>query len=257
MTPRLTETDLRRRLRPEAVLAAIRDGLLRGPAGDPGDPATGRLAGLPGHSERGAGAVRLFDAAGRAVADLDAGWLAVQGTAAAAALAAQALARPEATTIGFVGCGEVAAATLRLLRRLRSVGALSVHDTDPARAAAFAARAAVLGHPASVAAPDAVAAAAGIVILADGAGAAPDGLAPGAHLSAAGAAAAVLAAAPAAAGVRRFADTAAPGIAALGPVLAGAAAGRQAADEITLFAGGHRAWADFALAAAACGTGGP
>jgi alanine dehydrogenase len=66
---------------------------------------------------------------GRPLAIMDGGWITAARTAALTAIAARALARPEAETIGFLGCGIQArshlAALRRVLPRLRRVVACS------------------------------------------------------------------------------------------------------------------------------------
>jgi ornithine cyclodeaminase/alanine dehydrogenase-like protein (mu-crystallin family) len=76
---------------------------------------------------------------GAPVAVMDGTWITAARTAAMTAVAAQALARPDAGTIGFVGCGVQArshlAALRRVLPRLRRVVA---HSRTPASAERFA-----------------------------------------------------------------------------------------------------------------------
>jgi ornithine cyclodeaminase len=96
------------------------------------------------------GVVALFDgASGEAVCIVDAGELTAIRTACASAVATDALARRGATRLAILGCGEQAAAHARALLRVRPVASLAVWGRSPDRAQAFAARiGAELGLPA-------------------------------------------------------------------------------------------------------------
>ncbi|WP_324790324.1 ornithine cyclodeaminase family protein [Streptomyces sp. H51] len=98
---------------------------------------------------------------GELLALLDSATVTAWRTGLAAALGTHTLARPGGA-VGVIGAGAQAELMVRGLRALRDLGALVVHDTDSARAAAFAAR-----HGGRVVggAPE-VAAAADVVLLA-------------------------------------------------------------------------------------------
>lgn len=291
------ETALRRVLRPEAVLAAIDAGFRLPPVpaaaqftADHGDAATvtGRLPGIPAYTVRSdamfpgsdpadRGMIMLHNAGdGRLLAILHGPLITALGSGAAAAIGTHVLARGDAATVAFIGCGAQAAVVLRMLRRLRPLTALLAHDPDQARAEGFAARARALGLAAD-ACGLADAAGADIVIATTGA-AAPflyDGMIrPGTHLTTLG---------PGKPGraeagddllrrVRVVVDDArlhraagAIGSVALGPcaiadsltdVVTGAAEGRRDAAEITVFSALGLPWQDLALAWIACESGG-
>lgn len=106
----------------------------------PGNPGAGRSS----HT----GVVVLFDAAtGLPSAILDAAELTALRTAAASAVATDALARREAATLAVVGCGEQASGHVAAMRTVRPIERVLVWGRDPAKAAAFAA-----AHGAEVAA---------------------------------------------------------------------------------------------------------
>lgn len=95
------------------------------------------------------GVVVLFDAAsGEPTCAVHAGEVTAIRTAAASAVATDALARPEATRLAILGCGEQAATHARALRQVRALRAVRVWGRDPARAATFCQRmGAELGLP--------------------------------------------------------------------------------------------------------------
>jgi ornithine cyclodeaminase/alanine dehydrogenase-like protein (mu-crystallin family) len=87
------------------------------------------------------GAVLLFDAAeGLPLALLDGGMLTAIRTASTTAMATDVLARPEASSLLMVGCGEEAEHHLAALREVRAFERLAVWGRDAGRAEAFAAR---------------------------------------------------------------------------------------------------------------------
>ena len=87
------------------------------------------------------GLLVLFDATnGVPLAVMDSIELTRQRTAAATAVAAKYLARPNASTIAIYGCGQQAGTHLDALTRVLPLKSGTVFDTDPARAAAFAQR---------------------------------------------------------------------------------------------------------------------
>lgn len=105
------------------------------------------------------GVVVLFDGeTGAPVCVAHAGEITAIRTAAASAVATDALARPEACRLAILGYGEQAATHVRAISRVRPLEAITVWGRDPARAQSFAeAIGAELGLPAS-AMPDARAA---------------------------------------------------------------------------------------------------
>ena len=85
------------------------------------------------------GVLVLFDASnGTPLVVMDSIELTKQRTAAASAVAAKYLARPDSRTILIYGCGQQAAAQLTAIRRVLPIERVHVVDVDPARAAAFA-----------------------------------------------------------------------------------------------------------------------
>lgn len=87
------------------------------------------------------GLVALFDGAdGRRLAVMDSIEVTALRTAAATAVAARVLARPDAHTVALCGCGAQAAYQVRALAAVRQVSSVLVHDRAGDRAAALAAR---------------------------------------------------------------------------------------------------------------------
>jgi ornithine cyclodeaminase len=105
------------------------------------------------------GVVVLFDpASGAPVCIAHAGEVTAIRTAAATAVATDALARPDATRLALLGYGEQAETHLKALRHVRPIESVTVWGRSPERAADFAGRmSAETGLPV-VAAPDARAA---------------------------------------------------------------------------------------------------
>jgi ornithine cyclodeaminase/alanine dehydrogenase-like protein (mu-crystallin family) len=98
----------------------------------PGNPAERSLPTIQG-------AILLCDGAtGELLAILDSIEVTLRRTAAATALAARYLARPESETILVCGCGEQGAAQLAALQDLLPLRRCLAWDRDPARAEAFA-----------------------------------------------------------------------------------------------------------------------
>jgi ornithine cyclodeaminase/alanine dehydrogenase-like protein (mu-crystallin family) len=86
------------------------------------------------------GVVALCDTAnGRLLALMDSMEITVRRTAAATAVAARYLARPESTAVTLCGCGAQAAAQIRALARVLPLERVFAHDLDPGRIAALAA----------------------------------------------------------------------------------------------------------------------
>jgi ornithine cyclodeaminase/alanine dehydrogenase-like protein (mu-crystallin family) len=101
-------------------------------------------ANFPGNPDRFGlptiqGLVCLFDAEnGQPLALLDSSELTALRTAAATAVAAKHLARPDSTTATVVGCGRQGKAQLRALGRVLRLGRAFALDADRARAQSFA-----------------------------------------------------------------------------------------------------------------------
>jgi len=92
------------------------------------------------------GALILCDGAtGAVLAVMDSGEITLRRTAAATALAARRLARPESGTLLICGCGLQAGAHLQALRELFPLRRCHAWDRDEAKALAFARRAAASG----------------------------------------------------------------------------------------------------------------
>jgi ornithine cyclodeaminase len=113
----------------------------------------------PGNAARGLPAVSalylLSDAVtGRPIAMMDGGEITARRTAAASALAADMLARPDASRLLLVGAGRVAANAAEAFCAVRPISAITVWGRNLAKAQELAARiSAVTGRP-CVAAPD-------------------------------------------------------------------------------------------------------
>jgi alanine dehydrogenase len=87
------------------------------------------------------GIVVLFDAEnGRPLAVIDSIEITSLRTAAASAVAARYLARPNAATVTVCGCGEQGRSHLRALKCIRPLRRVLAFDTDAARAEAYAAQ---------------------------------------------------------------------------------------------------------------------
>jgi ornithine cyclodeaminase/alanine dehydrogenase-like protein (mu-crystallin family) len=85
------------------------------------------------------GLVALFDAGnGRLIALLDSAELTALRTAAATAVAAKVLARPDSTTATLVGCGRQGKAQLRALGKVLRLERVFALDVSPARAESYA-----------------------------------------------------------------------------------------------------------------------
>ncbi|MGH7024327.1 MAG: ornithine cyclodeaminase family protein [Caulobacteraceae bacterium] len=107
-------------------------------------------AGGPSHQ----GLIVLFDPkSGAPVCIIEAGEVTAIRTAAASAMATEALARPDARRLAILGYGRQAIEHARALREVRPIAAITVWGRDAGRAAAFAASAgAELGLPVTAAA---------------------------------------------------------------------------------------------------------
>lgn len=105
------------------------------------------------------GLVLLFDPqSGAPVCVLHAGEITAIRTAAASAVATDALARPDARRLALFGYGEQAATHARAIREVRRIEQIAVWGRSPERAAAFAARMqAELGIPVAVESAEAAA----------------------------------------------------------------------------------------------------
>ena len=162
----LGRADVERLLAPEACIAAVEDAFRQHALGNV--PAPGILgmhagegsfhvkagflgthfaakvnANFPGNTDLPTiqGAVILFDAGnGRPLAIMDSMSITALRTAAATAVAAKYLARPECDTALICGCGGQAAAQLAAVLCVRKPRRILAYDRDRSRAAAFAAR---------------------------------------------------------------------------------------------------------------------
>jgi ornithine cyclodeaminase len=75
--------------------------------------------------------LHLYDApSGRLLASMDAGHLGTLSQAVVGALAADALARPDAATVAVLGCGPPASSALKALRLVRSLERVALYDPD-------------------------------------------------------------------------------------------------------------------------------
>lgn len=84
------------------------------------------------------GLMVVFDAeTGLPAACIDAAELTALRTAAATAVATQALARPDSTRLALIGCGEQAHSHIAAMRAVRPISHITVWGRDPAKAAAF------------------------------------------------------------------------------------------------------------------------
>lgn len=93
--------------------------------------------GVPSHQ----GVIVLFDPdTGAPVCILDAGEVTAIRTAAASAVATDALARPDARRLAILGYGEQAATHARAISKVRAIDAISIWGRSPARAQAFSAK---------------------------------------------------------------------------------------------------------------------
>ncbi|NVJ21401.1 MULTISPECIES: ornithine cyclodeaminase family protein [Myxococcus] len=87
------------------------------------------------------GVVHLNDlVTGELLAVMDSGHLTAVRTGVMGALAADVLAREDASRVAIIGAGAQAVMQLKSLRLVRSLSHVRVHDTDPTRAFAFATR---------------------------------------------------------------------------------------------------------------------
>ena len=99
----------------------------------PGNPAKHGLPTIQG-------AILLFDGSnGRLLAILDSIEVSIQRTAAASALAAKLLARPDSTTLLICGCGEQDRAHVTMLREVLPIERCLLWDRDPTRSERLAA----------------------------------------------------------------------------------------------------------------------
>lgn len=96
---------------------------------------------FPGQTPAIQGVVQLHDlATGALLAVMDSGHLTAVRTGVAGALAADVLARPDASRVALIGAGRQAVLQLKSLRLVRSLSHVRVYDTDLERSLAFATR---------------------------------------------------------------------------------------------------------------------
>ncbi len=120
-----------------------RFGLMPGWLAEPASYGAKLLSLFPENPRHGrsshAGLMLVFDpATGLARGCLAAAALTALRTAAASAVATRALAKSNASTLALIGCGEEAASHLAAMRHVRQLRRVLVWGRDPARAAAFA-----------------------------------------------------------------------------------------------------------------------
>jgi ornithine cyclodeaminase len=120
-----------------------RMGLMAGWLGAPAGHGVKVLSLFPGNPARGlsshTGLVLLFDPEdGLPLAVMDAAELTALRTAAATAVATDALASPGASRLAVIGCGEQAGVHIAAMRAVRSLSSIRVWGRDAGKAAAFA-----------------------------------------------------------------------------------------------------------------------
>ncbi|MCW3474452.1 ornithine cyclodeaminase family protein [Limobrevibacterium gyesilva] len=120
-------------------------GVMPGALGDPPVYGAKLLSLFPDNPKHGrsshAGLMLIFDPeTGLVRACMDASELTALRTAAASAVATQALARADAATLAIIGCGEQAHSHLAAMRAVRPLRRVVVWGRDPANAEAFARR---------------------------------------------------------------------------------------------------------------------
>jgi len=115
------------------------------PASIPRQKAAGMkwVGGYPGNSKRGlpyiTGLLVLNDfETGVPIALMDCTWITAQRTGAATAVAAKYLARPDADTVGILGCGVQGRSNLEALKILFPLKKVYAYDTHPERAIRYA-----------------------------------------------------------------------------------------------------------------------
>jgi ornithine cyclodeaminase len=207
--------------------------------------------GLPRH----ASTILLIDqSSGRIGAVVEGSALNCYRTAAADAVATDALARRDAKTLAIFGTGHQAGYEVQAIARIRTLSRILVVGRDPSRATAFANMLQDLGLPAEVTAPETAVRAADIIVTATTATAPlfdAGWVQPGTHISSMGSDAAGKQELPpnlfprarlfcdlpdqsARIGEFQHAAPATP-LTAIGAVLSGAGEGRQSAKDITIF----------------------
>jgi len=166
-------------------------GMMGGWLGDPAGHGIKVLSLFPDNPSKGrsshAGLMLLFDPeTGLARACLDAAVLTAIRTASASIVAADVLARPDASRLAVLGCGEQAAIHIAAMRAIRPITDITVWGRDPAKAAAFGAE-----HGARVMGSVAAAVAEADIVVTATPATSPfllaDMLQPGMHLAAVGA----------------------------------------------------------------------
>lgn len=148
-------TDMREAFRADALARMVAPQRTRVPLHAEGTAMVlfpGSLPGVPAYSVKvhgrfptstpsSPGVLQLHDlATGALLAVMDAGHLSAVRTGVVGALAADVLARPEATRVAFLGAGSRAVLQLKSLRLVRTLSQAFVYDADFTKAAAFATR---------------------------------------------------------------------------------------------------------------------
>lgn len=206
--------------------------------------------GLPRHNS----VILLFDQAeGRIGAVVEAGYANAFRTAAADAVAADVLARPDARSLAVFGTGPQAWHECVALARVRELSVVHVVARDADRGARFVADLAAEGLPAVLTGPEEACRSADVIVTATTARAPlfeAEWVRPGTHVASMGSDAKGKQELPVAllASARLFCDWPAQSVVigefqhvpdgrptALGDVLAGRAAGRSSADDVTVF----------------------
>ena len=186
--------ETRQHLRSILPLAAGRAfGIMPGALGERGAFGAKLISVFPENFAKGVqshqGLVLLFDPeSGAPVCIAHAGEITAIRTAAASAVATEALARPDAHLLALLGYGEQAETHLRAMRQVRAISSVAVWGRSPDRAAAFAQRMAQETGLPVVSAPDAKTAVAEADIICTVSGAAEpilrrEWVRPGTHLN--------------------------------------------------------------------------
>jgi ornithine cyclodeaminase len=187
------------------------------------------------------------DKTGKLLAMMDAGHLTMLRASLVSALAADVLARPDARNVAVLGAGAAASSAIKALRLVRSVEYVWFHEPNLVDNFELTTRLQKT-HSMAIAAVDTVEEAidaADIIVLTGGVTLPVSKLRPGTHVTvlSAEAFAAPPLSAQALQGARRFHDAAEPALdwgapfeTELGEVMAQGAPGRQAPDEVTVFA---------------------
>jgi ornithine cyclodeaminase len=140
--------------------AGNRLGIMAGALGEPASYGAKLLSLFPDNPRHGrsshSGVIVIFDpGTGLPLGCLDAAEITAMRTAAASAVATQVLARADATVLAILGCGEQAGVHVAAMRAVRPIGRVLVWGRDAERTAVFARRhgAEIAGSVAEAVAP--------------------------------------------------------------------------------------------------------